>query len=36
MLARPLHPRITQIGKILQGIVHLPISSSQTRAAYSN
>jgi hypothetical protein len=36
MFPRPLHPPSAQIGKMLQGTVHLPISSRQTRAAYNN
>ncbi|MGA2276053.1 MAG: hypothetical protein ABSG00_00505 [Terracidiphilus sp.] len=30
-----LHPRIAQIGKMLQGIVHFRISPRQTCTAYS-
>src|ERR1017187_5832864 len=34
MFPRPLHPGVAQICKILQGAVHLPISSRQTCAGY--
>jgi hypothetical protein len=35
MLSRPLHPRVRQLGKILQGIFHLPISSDPLCLAYT-
>jgi hypothetical protein len=31
MFPRPLNPRITQLSKVLQGTVHLPISARQNR-----
>jgi Predicted membrane protein (DUF2127) len=36
MLPVPLHTWITQLRKILQGILHIPFSPRYTRTAYSN
>jgi hypothetical protein len=36
MLPVPLHPWIAQLGKILQGIVHIPLSPIYIPTAYSN
>jgi hypothetical protein len=35
MLAIPLHPRIAHLGKILQGILHIPVCLQQDHSAYS-
>jgi hypothetical protein len=35
MLTVPLHARIAQLGKILQGIVHIPFSNNKHLLAYS-
>ncbi len=36
MFPVPLNPRIAQLGKILQGIFHIPLSPIYIHHAYSN